>query len=177
MAKKQKKFNKERVKAILWRVLWIVGMALLVGVSAVIAGAGVGGPAGAIIGGIIGTAIGAGIGVSIAMQKPLPPKEEEEQEAPPPSPKPITTPPPEPKPVLPTESISEPAPQTTRGRYVGNSHTHEIHDITNLTPACMFDTITEEHKETFNSLKEVEQAIASQGYDGCRWCMSQFNTD
>jgi hypothetical protein len=176
----KRKPNKDRAKAILWWVLWIAGLALLVGVSASLAGYGLGGAAGAAVGGLIGTIAGGWIGFSIAQQKPIPPKEEPEPPPAPTEPKPAQTPTPTPEPdVQPssTEPAPDPASPVRHGRYVGNSHTHEIHDTENLSPACMFDTITEEHKVFLDSLEEVEQAIEKQGYDGCRWCMSSYDTD
>lgn len=170
----KRKPNKERVKAILWWALWIAGLAVLVGVSASLAGYGVGGVAGAIIGGIIGTVAGGMVGLSIAQQKPIPPKEEP---APPPSPAAGPEPAPSPTSAEQPDPAPGPVPPAKHGRYVANNHTREIHDTQNLSPACMFDTITEEHKVFLDSLEEVEHAIEKRGYDGCRWCMSSYDTD
>lgn len=165
----KKKWNKERAKAILWRVLWIVGLILLVGISGAVIGGAVGGPVGAVVGGLMGAAAGAAIGVSIAMQVQVPPKDEDLQEV---KASPSIETIPEPKPEAPMSMAAK----VQHDRYVCNSHTHEIHDTENLKAACMFEAITEEHKVKLNSLQEVEEAIEKQGYNGCRWCMSQYDT-
>jgi hypothetical protein len=61
-------------------------------------------------------------------------------------------------------------------RYVGNNNTKEIHDIENITEGCNFDRITDEHKEYFDSVEEIENAMRERGYNGCRWCLSKYDT-
>lgn len=85
-----------------------------------------------------------------------------------PAPKPAPTPAPEPPPVEPPVKSPE---------YLGNSNTLEIHDLSNLQPACQIDRMTEAHKVFFEDIEEVKRAIDIEGYNGCRWCLSQFHTD
>ena len=62
-------------------------------------------------------------------------------------------------------------------RYLGNSNTKEIHDLSNLSSACRIGKMREEHKVFFDNIKDVEQAIKTEGYNGCRWCLSKYHTD
>lgn len=61
--------------------------------------------------------------------------------------------------------------------YLGNSNTKEIHDLSNIKPACHIDLINEENKVFFDNIEEAKKAMESKGYDGCRWCLSQYHTD
>ncbi len=74
------------------------------------------------------------------------------------------------------EEPSQPPVVARPGRYVGNTNTREVHDIENITEACNFGRMTEEHKDYFDSIAEVEDAINTQGYNGCHWCMSKYDT-
>lgn len=197
------KFNKERAVAILKRVLLIVGMALLFGVSAAVAGGGAAGAFGAVAGAVVGTGAGVAVGIHIAWQVPVPPKAAQQEPvaakpadgvtvpspqpapepaptpspSPIPAPAPIPSPSPAPPPVPAPSTPPTPAQPVTRPRYIGNSHTHEIHDTDNLSPHCRFGDIKEEHKVEFASIEAVEAAIANDGYNGCHWCLRKLDTD
>lgn len=71
----------------------------------------------------------------------------------------------------------KPLPVKETHQYIGNSNTKEIHDLHRITKACNFDKIKDEHKVSFESIKEVENAINNLGYNGCRWCLSKYDTD
>jgi hypothetical protein len=51
-------------------------------------------------------------------------------------------------------------------RYLGNSHTLELHDLNNITGSCQVDEIRSDRKIYFGS---IEQALAL-GYDYCGFC-------
>lgn len=194
--KRKWKFNKERAKAILWRVLWIVGMVVLVSVSACmvgsLAGFALAGPPGAIVGAIAGGLLGIGggamIGVSIGQQYKMPPKEEAPKKAVAAPPVQSVSAPQQEKTVEEVPSVLALKPQvevsvavegeseTHHIRYVGNSNTHEIHDIDHITGACMFNRILDKNKVEFDSWQDVEDAIQHKGYNGCHWCMEEYDT-
>lgn len=71
----------------------------------------------------------------------------------------------------------KPLPVKETHRYIGNSNTKEIHDLHRITKVCNFDKIKDEHKVSFESIKEVENAINNLGYNGCWWCLSKYDTD
>lgn len=54
-------------------------------------------------------------------------------------------------------------------RYLGNSHTRELHDLKNTTRQCQIDEIRADHRRYFES---PERAAAPPfGYDTCAYCM------
>ena len=55
-------------------------------------------------------------------------------------------------------------------RYLGNSKTRYIHDLSKTTKSCQIDKIKDDHKIFFASMKEVEKARSQFGYSGCKWC-------
>jgi len=103
---------------------------------------------------------------------PLEPPEEQPAPPPPPAPQPQEiakpTAPAPPPPVAPAvKKVPE---------YLGNSNTMEVHDLSNIKPACQIDRMNEENKVFFDNA-EAKKAMESKGYDGCRWCLSQYHTD
>ena len=56
-------------------------------------------------------------------------------------------------------------------RYLGNSKTREIHDLSKTTKACKIDKIKDDHKVFFGSVEEIEKARNELGYKGCKWCL------
>lgn len=66
------------------------------------------------------------------------------------------------------EPGGEPPPQT-RTRYLGNSNSRELHDLTNQKPACQIDEIKPDHRVNFKTQKE---ALALD-YDYCAYCFGK----
>jgi hypothetical protein len=62
----------------------------------------------------------------------------------------------------------DPEPPKT-GRYLGNSHKLELHDLKNATPRCQIDAIKAEHRVYFTTQKEATAA----GYDFCAYCFGK----
>lgn len=56
-------------------------------------------------------------------------------------------------------------------RYLGNSRTREIHDLSKTTKACKIDKIKDDNKVFFGSVEEVEKARNELGYKGCKRCL------
>jgi hypothetical protein len=56
-------------------------------------------------------------------------------------------------------------------RYLGNSKTREIHDLSKTKRACKIDKIKDANKIFFGSIKEIEKARNELGYRGCKWCL------
>lgn len=79
-------------------------------------------------------------------------------------------PPAEPEPPYP------PGPPSGGCYYIGNNNTKEIHDSCNITSACQFGRIKAEHKVFYGSLQDVENATTYEGYNGCAFCMPEYNT-
>ncbi len=183
MVKKTKKpkwkLGKAGQKALaILAAIFIPGLAIVVGtaLTAVIGQeignsiAGVaGGQAGVLIGATIGLVTGGLTGIAYFTRKKQPPKESKPQANLTPH---VTKPEPFPQPATNRETV-----ESEHGRYVCNNNTHEIHDTKNLQPTCSFESILEKHKMKLDSLAEVEEAIKNQGYNGCRWCMTQYDTD
>lgn len=61
-------------------------------------------------------------------------------------------------------------------RYLGNSNTKEIHDLNNQTNACQISKMKSSNKVFFKSIREVKKAIKEKGYNGCRWCLTKYNS-
>lgn len=95
-----------------------------------------------------------------------------------PGPAPVSVPEPAPEPVPTPVTESPPVePPVKEPEYLGNANTLEIHDLSNLQPACQIDRMKEENKVFFNDLDEVKNAIDNGGYNGCRWCLTRYHTD
>ncbi len=56
-------------------------------------------------------------------------------------------------------------------RYLGNSKTREVHDLSKTTKACKIDKIKDDNKIFFGSVEEIEKARDELGYKGCKWCL------
>ncbi len=56
-------------------------------------------------------------------------------------------------------------------RYLGNSRTREIHDLSNTKKSCKIDKIKDDNKIFFGSIEEIEKARNELGYKGCKWCL------
>jgi metal-dependent HD superfamily phosphatase/phosphodiesterase len=56
-------------------------------------------------------------------------------------------------------------------RYLGNSRSREIHDLTNTKKTCRIDQIKDDNKVFFGSIGDVETARDQFGYEGCKWCL------
>jgi hypothetical protein len=69
--------------------------------------------------------------------------------------------------VLADEEIGLPPLPNTR--YLGNSHSRELHDLNNQQPACQIDEIRVDHGVGFNTQKE---ALALK-YDFCAYCFGK----
>jgi len=63
-----------------------------------------------------------------------------------------------------------------RGYFIGNSNTMEIHNLYRNTPQCLFELIKEDHKVHFETVQDVGRAVMENGYNGCHWCMPQYDT-
>lgn len=109
------------------------------------------------------------------LKKPSPPSDVSEKQ-------PASTPPATPTPMPqeaaePTVPVPATLPVEKSPEYLANSHTREIHDLSNIKPACHIDLITKEHKVFFDNIEEAKKAMGSKGYDGCKWCLTQYHTD
>ena len=67
-------------------------------------------------------------------------------------------------------------------RYLANMNTKEIHDLeSNITPdkraQCQLDEIKEEHMRPVYNERMVGLLINTEGYNGCKWCLSKYHTD
>ena len=97
----------------------------------------------------------------------------------------VPTPPPDPQPqevaepTAPAPALQPPVAPSVKKvpEYLGNSNTQEIHDLSKIKPACQINRINEENKVFFDNIEEAKKAMESKGYDGCRWCLSQYHTD
>lgn len=77
-----------------------------------------------------------------------------------------------------TEPVEPPyVPPSEPTRYVGNENTKEIHDTWHVIKACNYESISQDHKVYLETLKDVESAIKKDGYNGCHWCMQEYDTD
>ncbi len=63
-----------------------------------------------------------------------------------------------------------------RPRYLGNTNTKEIHDLNNVKLECKTEYIKKEHIVYFKTLEEAENAMKTQGFNGCYWCMRKYHT-
>ena len=61
-------------------------------------------------------------------------------------------------------------------RYLGNSNTKEIHDLKNINGACQISRMKSQNKVFFKSIKDIKKAMHKKGYNGCKWCLSKYNT-
>ncbi|MFX0174278.1 MAG: hypothetical protein ACFE9L_20550 [Candidatus Hodarchaeota archaeon] len=64
-----------------------------------------------------------------------------------------------------------------RPRYLGNTNTKEIHDLDRVKLDCKISDIKKEHIVYFKTLEEAENAMETQGFNGCYWCMRKYHTD
>lgn len=55
--------------------------------------------------------------------------------------------------------------------YIANSHTKEIHDSKNESRNCNLALISKKHFVT----KRKSYKLMKNGYNGCRWCMKEFD--
>lgn len=53
-------------------------------------------------------------------------------------------------------------------RYLGNTHTTEVHDTNNEQTNCQLDEIKSEHRRWYDTLQEAKGDI---DYDNCAWCI------
>ncbi|MCG2695137.1 hypothetical protein L6261_03605 [Candidatus Parcubacteria bacterium] len=54
-------------------------------------------------------------------------------------------------------------------RYLGNTNTTEVHDLSNEKVGCQIDEILERHKVTFSP--DTLLTAHSEGFDNCHWCL------
>ena len=52
-------------------------------------------------------------------------------------------------------------------RYLANSNTKEVHDLTYENPNCQIQEIKPEHRVPYANLS----AAHADGYDNCAWCL------
>jgi hypothetical protein len=140
--------------------------------------------AGALLGAFIGGISGAVAGIMLGMYEtreslprrrtPPPPKPQPEPKAPP---RPREEPPP-PKPSPPPKAppVQEAPPPKKEPRFLGNANTKEIHDLSKTTNACRVDRMKDKNKVFFETLGDVERAISDEGYNGCKWCLAEYDT-
>ncbi len=69
--------------------------------------------------------------------------------------------------VLDDTDVDSPAQPKTR--YLGNSHSRELHDLKNQKPACQIDEIRVDHRINFKTQKEA----LAQDYDYCAYCFGK----
>jgi hypothetical protein len=73
----------------------------------------------------------------------------------------------------PPESAPGPRPGKDEGkeriRYLGNSGTRELHDMTKVTSRCQIDEIRPDHRAYFNTQREAQEA----GYGYCAYCFGK----
>ncbi len=62
-------------------------------------------------------------------------------------------------------------------RYLANKQTREIHDLINATDACQINEIKGEHRLMVDDEDEVFHLIMEEGFNGCSYCLSEYNTD
>lgn len=164
MKQRKWKFHRECSKSILCQALWLVGIALILGASAAVAGGIAGLPDGSqgmvvatIVGAVAGAIVGMLIGVNMASKVTVPPQ--------------VSTQPPS---MLTNQSCT--SEENLSSRYIANINTHEIHDTANLKSTCMFHKITDSKKVALDTLNDVNDAIEYQGFTVCHWCMHQYET-
>ena len=54
-----------------------------------------------------------------------------------------------------------------------NEHTREIHDIANSKKSCRISMITSKNRRMVTTRKAMR--LLGQGYDGCRFCMPEYD--
>lgn len=54
-------------------------------------------------------------------------------------------------------------------RYLGNTHTLELHDTANEKSGCQLDEIRPEHRRWYDSVADAKADLA---YDNCGHCMT-----
>lgn len=64
--------------------------------------------------------------------------------------------------------------QVKIAKYLLNKNKKEIHRLNTITPLCNLDLIKLEHKLYLRNKKYTIRAM-TQGYDGCKHCMSKFH--
>ena len=64
----------------------------------------------------------------------------------------------------------------SKNRYKVNLNvtSHEIHDMANVQGRCRIDKMS---NFMFVGKKEMKELIAGGKFNGCRWCMPNFDTD
>lgn len=58
-------------------------------------------------------------------------------------------------------------------RYIVNLHTWEIHDLKNPHVNCKIDMMSDKKMIT----KKQLHLYLEDGYNGCRWCLKQYNKE
>jgi hypothetical protein len=53
-------------------------------------------------------------------------------------------------------------------RYLGNTHTLEVHDTSRESTNCQLDEILAEHRRWYDTLAGAK---ADKAYDNCAWCI------
>jgi len=59
------------------------------------------------------------------------------------------------------------------GNYLINEKSKEIHDLNNIHQQCFIDIIK---NKTYIKGSQLPEYIKN-GYNGCRWCNSKYDTD
>lgn len=159
-----KKFIKKVVEEPVRAIITVAG-----GIAGGAVGLAIGGPAGAVAGALIGIGICRvrfGIrrlpapGSEVKVPKKVPPVEKAPAEKVPPVEK------------APAEKVP---PVEEAPKYMGNSNTKEIHDLSKTTKACQIDKMEDRNKVFFDTLEDVERA-RDEGYNGCKWCLPEYDT-
>jgi hypothetical protein len=60
-------------------------------------------------------------------------------------------------------------------RYLANRNTREIHDLTKKQKNCKIEEMNPEHKIPLESIEQVKEYVKA-GYNGCAWCLPEYNT-
>ncbi len=53
-------------------------------------------------------------------------------------------------------------------RYLGNTHTLEVHDTKNEKTLCQLDDIKADHRRWYDTLAAARSDLS---YDNCHWCL------
>lgn len=62
-------------------------------------------------------------------------------------------------------------------KYVVNHRSKEIHDLTKEQKNCKLDLMAEDNKQYITKKKRDKLFNAEEPYNGCKWCLTEFNKE